>query len=222
MQNSTYTHIIWDWNGTLFDDAWLCIEIMNGMLARRHLPLLTPAYYEAIFDFPVIDYYRKVGFDFAVEPFERVSDEFIREYDRRMRECDLRAGAREILARGRARGLTQSILSAMNQEMLRGLIAHFDLADYFSDVVGLSDHHAFGKIELAQRWLAAQALEPGQILFVGDTTHDYEVAQALGAACVYIHSGHHSRERLAALGQRPIETLGDVHRLIDASGARPD
>jgi phosphoglycolate phosphatase len=136
-----------------------------------------------------------------------------------MRECDLRAGTRETLALGRARGLTQSILSAMKQDMLHDLIDHFDLADYFNDVVGLSDHHAFGKIELAQSWLAAQALEPGAILFVGDTTHDYEVAQALGAACVYIHSGHHSRERLAALGEQPIETLADVHRLIDASGA---
>ncbi|MDH5646585.1 MAG: hypothetical protein OEZ01_11285, partial [Candidatus Heimdallarchaeota archaeon] len=30
-----YEHIIWDWNGTLLDDAWLCVEIMNSMLAKR-------------------------------------------------------------------------------------------------------------------------------------------------------------------------------------------
>ena len=33
-------HIIWDWNGTLIDDAWLFVEIMNGELKDRHLPLI--------------------------------------------------------------------------------------------------------------------------------------------------------------------------------------
>ena len=27
--------ILWDWNGTLLDDTWLCIEIANQMLAAR-------------------------------------------------------------------------------------------------------------------------------------------------------------------------------------------
>ena len=30
-----YRHVIWDWNGTLLDDAWLCVEVLNGLLARR-------------------------------------------------------------------------------------------------------------------------------------------------------------------------------------------
>jgi phosphoglycolate phosphatase len=77
-----YKHIIWDWNGTLFDDAWLCIEIINAMLVRRGLTRLTPEEYEQIFDFPVRDYYSRIGFDFQVEPFEKLSDEFIDRYMR--------------------------------------------------------------------------------------------------------------------------------------------
>ena len=34
-----YTNIIWDWNGTLLDDAWLCVDVMNGMLKEHGLPL---------------------------------------------------------------------------------------------------------------------------------------------------------------------------------------
>ena len=45
--------MIWDWNGTLLDDAWLCREIMNGQLRKRGLPVLSVERYEAIFDFPV-------------------------------------------------------------------------------------------------------------------------------------------------------------------------
>ena len=44
-----YRHLIWDWNGTLLDDAWLCREIMNGQLRRRGLPELSTERYEEKF-----------------------------------------------------------------------------------------------------------------------------------------------------------------------------
>ena len=74
-------HVIWDWNGTLLDDAWLCREIMNGQLRKRGLPTLRAERYEAIFDFPVEGYYRKVGFDWKKESFEEAGTEFIVEYE---------------------------------------------------------------------------------------------------------------------------------------------
>lgn len=204
-------HIIWDWNGTLLDDAWLCVEIINTMLAQRSLPSLTHDTYERIFDFPVIDYYRKVGFDYSVEPFEKLSDEFIENYNRRVHECPLRAGAYETLAAGQAHGITQSILSAMKQETLAALVEHYGVRGYFTDIIGLADHHAAGKLELAQQWITAQTLPREKILLVGDTVHDYEVAQVLGVACVQIPSGHHSRARLAACGVPILESLAALY-----------
>jgi phosphoglycolate phosphatase len=211
MEPFKYKHIIWDWNGTLLDDAWLCVEIMNGMLARRRLPPLTMETYEQIFDFPVMDYYRKVGFDFAIDPFERLSDEFMGVYDRRVRECPLRHGAREILRAGHQRGVTQSILSAMKQETLVALIDHFDLRGYFTDLTGLDNHHAAGKLALAQTWIAAHDQRRADIVLVGDTVHDFEVAQALGVACMLIPGGHHSRARLAACGVPILAALAAVY-----------
>ena len=28
-------HIIWDWNGTLLDDRWLCVESINQALKKK-------------------------------------------------------------------------------------------------------------------------------------------------------------------------------------------
>ena len=205
-----YDHIIWDWNGTLFDDAALCVDIINGMLAQRGLPGLTGERYETIFDFPVRDYYRRAGFNFATDPFEGLSDEFISTYNRRVRECGLRDGTRDVLETARARGVTQSILSAMKHDTLNTLVAHFGLRDYFTDVVGLDNHHAAGKVDLARQWIAAQSLDPARMVLVGDTTHDHAVAQALGVACVQIPSGHHAPERLSASGAPLIHTLSEL------------
>ena len=62
MRLKNYRHLIWDWNGTLLDDAWLCRDIMNGQLRRRGLPVLSQEKYEEIFDFPVEKYYGAIVF----------------------------------------------------------------------------------------------------------------------------------------------------------------
>lgn len=210
MTDFPYQHIIWDWNGTLLDDAWLCIEIMNGMLTRRGLPGLTPSRYETIFDFPVEGYYRALGYDFEADPFETLSDEFMGQYNARMFECPLHDGAREALAAAGRLGFTQSVLSAMHEKQLLRLLDHLGVRDLFTDIVGLPDHHARGKVETGKRWIAGQAIPPGAMLFVGDTTHDYEVAAALGVDAALVHSGHHSRARLAATGARLLPSLADL------------
>ena len=57
----SYQHIIWDWNGTIFCDVDLGIEIMNGLLRQRGLPLLTRLSYRDQFTIPVKDYYARLG-----------------------------------------------------------------------------------------------------------------------------------------------------------------
>jgi phosphoglycolate phosphatase len=53
-----YSHIIWDWNGTLFNDTDWCINVINNMLQKRNLKTLESinAYHKA-FCFPIIHYY---------------------------------------------------------------------------------------------------------------------------------------------------------------------
>ena len=63
-----YNHIIWDWNGTLLNDRWLCVEAINQALNKRNLPMLTEGKYKDVFSFPVEDYYKKVGFDYINHP----------------------------------------------------------------------------------------------------------------------------------------------------------
>jgi phosphoglycolate phosphatase len=213
MIDSKYKHIIWDWNGTLFDDAWLCISVMNEILSRRGMMPMTPERYETIFDFPVMDYYRRAGFDFAVDPFEQLSDEFIEGYYDRFGDCKLRSGTVEVLDAGQEKGLTMSILSAMEQKALDKMMKHFELEHYFVTVDGLQNHHAAGKVEIAKRWIGESELSPDEIVYIGDTVHDYEVAEAIGIDCYLIHSGHHSVERLAVLGVPIIDKLSDLYQL---------
>jgi phosphoglycolate phosphatase len=200
MKPKKYRHIVWDWNGTLLDDAWLCADVMNGMLSQRNLPPITLSRYREIFDFPVKDYYRKLGFDFDKEPFETVGMDFMILYNRRQKECRLHAGAMQALEKIRSKGYLQSILSARQENELRKEVVSLDVSRYFENVLGLDDHYAHGKTDVGIRLLGAIAIPLSRLLFIGDTRHDAEVAKELGIDCILIPNGHQSEERIKGCG----------------------
>ena len=68
-----YTHIIWDFNGTILDDVQLGIRCVNTMLSKRGLPVLPDVEaYRQVFGFPIEAYYRRLGFDFEKEDYHTV------------------------------------------------------------------------------------------------------------------------------------------------------
>jgi len=210
MQSLKYAHIIWDWNGTLLNDAWLCVEVMNSMLSDRDLPTLSLQKYRTIFDFPVRDYYNKLGFDFTVEPFEAVGMEFMIMYNLRQNECSLYSEAPEVLETMKKKGYKQYILSAREENELKLETSKLGVAQYFDSVVGLKDHFAHGKSDIGKTLLSAINVPAEKIVFIGDTNHDAEVAASLGIDCILIPNGHHSEERILGCGVPVAYSLNEL------------
>ena len=207
MTLSRHRHIIWDWNGTLLDDLDYSIGVMNKLLAHRGLPLLDRERYHALFDFPVRGYYERLGFDYTRTSFEELSVEFIRGYDSQRLTCPLQPRAAAVLAAVQAAGLTQSILSAYRHESLHEIVGHFGLTSHFVRLAGLDNDHAHSKAELGAALVAAIGVAPREILLIGDTLHDFEVAQKLGVDCVLVAAGHHPAPRLRAVTDRVYDSL---------------
>tara|TARA_B100000029_G_scaffold516811_1_gene634801 strand:+ start:10060 stop:10713 length:654 start_codon:yes stop_codon:yes gene_type:complete len=205
-----YKHIIWDWNGTLLDDAWLCVEIMNSMLQERSLGTLDIDRYQRLFDFPVIDYYRRLGFDFSKESFEKSGTEFIKRYEMRQNELVLNEGVKDTLEKINLLGLSQSILSASSDVILQELTTRLGLRHYFVKVIGLDDHYAFGKLEKGKAWMKELKKNPDEVLLIGDTSHDFEVSKELNIDCILIPSGHYSKEKLLDLDVPLISSISQV------------
>jgi len=203
-------HIIWDWNGTLLDDKWLCIESINVLLERRGLKQLDISKYHEIFDFPVRNYYERAGFDFSKEPFETPALEFMDLYISKCFECSLNPGALQVLRSFHERGVSQSLLSASEEMLLIKMTNHFGIKEYFSAVTGLNHHYATGKVALGQQHLKRIQVHRDEIILVGDTCHDQEVAQYLGVKCILYTKGHFPEERLKSCGSEMINYLGDL------------
>jgi len=206
-----YKHVIWDWNGTLINDVWLVVDIMNKMLKKRNLPKIDAKKYREIFDFPVIKYYIKLGFDFSKESFEELTVEFIGEYYARFNECKLFDEAEEVLKKIRDRGIPQSILSASKEDVLTKKIKYYGIDKYFSRIIGLDNHYAESKIENGKKWIEELNLSPQEVLLIGDTIHDYDVSKHMGCDCLLIANGHQSYKRLAKLGVEVINSLREIN-----------
>ena len=202
--------IIWDWNGTLLNDLLLCVETINSLLEKRKLPILTDATYKEVFAFPVRDYYEKAGFDFSKEDFEIPAKEFTDQYNSKVNECGLHANVIEVLEQLRIDGKKQYILSAMKQDMLTTTLKQNNIYYFFEDIVGLDNHYAASKIERGKQLIRRNKIEKETALMIGDTEHDFEVAEELGIACILIADGHQSKKRLENTRAKVLNSLQEL------------
>jgi phosphoglycolate phosphatase len=214
MQNN-YSHIIWDWNGTLLDDVELCFSCINTLLINRGLPPIKDIYsYRDVFCFPVIDYYRRVGFDFDKEPFEINAAEFIALYHSDNSRFHLHESVTDVLSAIKNMGISQMILSASEINNLMLQIELLGVEQYFENIIGISNIYAESKLGIAQAYISEHKLDVSRIVLIGDTVHDNDVAKALGIDCILIANGHQNRQKLIDCGVPVLCKITDVWELL--------
>jgi phosphoglycolate phosphatase len=181
------------------------------MLSKRKLKIFAEkGDYHKVFSFPVIDYYREIGFDFDAEPFEELAVEYISLYH--SSPCKLHENAENVLSAIHAKGITQVILSASEINNLNAQISEFDIRKYFDEILGISDIYAGSKTEIGLDFIKQNKVK--NALLIGDTVHDFDTAKALGVDCALIANGHHSREKLLTLGVPVLEKIENVLELL--------
>ncbi|MFA7172740.1 MAG: HAD hydrolase-like protein [Kiritimatiellia bacterium] len=207
------THIIWDWNGTLLDDTRACVNAINSMLGVRGLPRLSVEQYRACFGFPVSDFYRKIGFVLEDEDWDAMARDFHAKFlaDSSMA---LHTQTRLVLEQINLRGMTQWILSASEQSILDLMLQEYELTDYFQRAMGVNNLYGNSKISIGRSMIAMAEVPHAEILLIGDSLHDYEVAQDLDIACALIAQGHQSFDRLLTCGAPVLRSLSEVPGFI--------
>ena len=209
-----YKHILWDWNGTLVDDVWLSVESINIVLDRYKMDRITIPQYLEIFTFPVIDYYKKLGFNFEKDHFEKVGTDFILQYTKNQFLPELHINSLDILSKIKRLEVSQSIVSAATQKMLDKMMEHHKLNNYFKYVVGQDNHYAYGKEEKVKKLIKNEKIKPTEVLYIGDTIHDFEVADNLRIDCLLLSHGHTSYSRLLKTGVHIFSNMKSLYNWI--------
>ena len=206
--------IIWDWNGTLLNDKELCVQSINKLLHDRSLPELSMDRYLNVFGFPVIDYYKRIGFNFDHEPFEIPANQFIEHYSSGINNCNLFSEVNSVLSSLHEMGIQQMVLSAMEQIKLEQSIANLNIDHYFEKISGLNHDYATTKEENGIRMIEENDIQTGKTVLIGDTTHDFEVAQRLNCRCILIAQGHQHKSILEQTGATVLNSLDKLPEII--------
>ena len=206
--------IIWDWNGTIVDDAFVFIKIMNSFLNERDLPLISLKDYQRFFVFPVKNYYINLGFDFTKESFEALSHEFISEYKKAMFSPGLVNGVRSLINSLNKEKITQAIVSAQENNLLKKAVNYYKLNKSFVCIQGTDNYKAVGKIDIAQKVFNTHLKSSKKTILIGDTEHDAEVAKALCIDCCLVSYGHSSKERLEKTGFPVVSSVSELQTML--------
>lgn len=200
--------IVWDWNGTLLDDNHASLRALNTILSRRSLPEVDLGYYRRNFAFPVANFYSRLGVRINEEDWDALAQEYHDAYH----ESSLRlaADAREALELAAASGIPQAVVSAMREDYLVADMDRFGIRDFFHSVLGTDNLDGCSKLSRMKDF-ASQAPRR-RFVVIGDSLHDWEAAEAIGARCVFYAGGSHDPSRLRHLG--PVaQTLCEAVRL---------
>lgn len=208
-----YDRFIWDFNGTILDDVSACIESANELLARYGLePMKTLEKYYSVFGFPIIDYYKRIGFDFDKVDYSVLAHEWVDIYLEKVKKAPLRDGVEDTVKKIKELGIKQTILSMTESEMLKRQVEMLGISDLFDEIIGKKDIYASEKLALAGACRENHKSE--KLLYIGDTTHDAESAKIIGADCVMLSGGHESYEVLRKNGNEIITNVRDLLSLV--------
>lgn len=206
--------VIWDWNGTLLNDVEYCLGIINNLLIDNQLKPLTLAEYRNVFTFPVKDYYQKAGFDFNKKSFEELGKIFIDNYEKHKYSLKLFDGAIETLEYFESIGIEQYLLSAYKQDNLEEILEHFNIKKFFKKIKGLDNIYAGGKEQLGIELRKEIHFSNDEIILIGDSLHDSDVAEKIDVQTILISNGHQSAEKLRSDGKLVIYDIKSLKEII--------
>ena len=201
-----YTYCIWDFNGTILDDVELGMNSVNTLLAERGIPIIpSKDEYRKKFDFPIIDYYRELGFDFSRDPYEELADLWVELYMRDLDSAKIFDDLIPTLDFFEKVGVRQVVLSASERDMLTKQLEGLGIADRFEEIMGIDNIYGDSKLALAVDWKTRHPDE--KVMLIGDTTHDFKTAEILGADCFIVCAGHQCKERFCGITENIYPSL---------------
>ena len=209
-----YDYLVLDFNGTIIDDVDLCLNILNHLLEERNYKKVSLEEYKHIFTFPIKKYYINAGFDLEKYSFTSISCEFISLYQKASLNCKLYEGINELIDKCNNNRIKVVLLSASQIDNLKEQTDHFGLSEKFEAILGTSTIEAASKVEIGKNYFKDK--QDKKILFVGDTTHDAEVASAIGADALLITHGHQARDIL--LKANPLKVIDSFKEVEDILG----
>lgn len=210
--------VAFDFNGTLIADTWPILEGVNEVLSTFGKKPLTHKEFLEHFDVPVSIAYKKHGLDpDSIENgHQKISQIFHPFYENKAAKIRTRANARKVLKYLKKEEIKSIVFSNHTQYGVSRQLKRLGLEPYLAAVLSNPERHTAlvkrSKEEKLKSYLVAKKLRPSEILIVGDTIEEVQIARNLGATVCSITHGNCSTARLKAA--KPDYLINNLKEII--------
>ena len=214
-------HVVWDWNGTLFDDLDIVVAAVNVSLRAVGAGPIDADRYREVYQRPLHRFYETLlGRPVPPEEMVSIDSDFHDAYHALLDQARLTVDARRAVDLVAARGQTQSVLSMWWHDRLLPAVRYFALDDYMLAVDGhrgpagaSKQNHLARHVEQLVRLFPGRVQSRGMTV-IGDVTDDADAARAVGVGCVLYDGGSQPRAALEATGAPVASSLIEAVEMV--------
>jgi phosphoglycolate phosphatase-like HAD superfamily hydrolase len=212
-------HVVWDWNGTIFDDAELTMSVTSDNFQKAGFGPVTKEAFQAAYRRPLRDFYHDLaGGPLTEAQWQELNDRWHEEYERRAAGVRLAAGVEDALAFVAAQRWTQSLLSMYPQEGLLEFVNTHNLEPVFTRIDGTRNNTSWRpKTEYLAAHVETIAVEPESVILVGDTEDDMIAARQVGIRAILYDGGMHPSDTLDTRHEVVARNMAEVIELLAAT-----
>lgn len=210
--------LVFDWNGTLLDDASALLETTNAILNRFGHAAIDMNTFREHCDVPLSLLYCSLGMstDEVAAIDQDGSAIFHDTYEPLASKAELRAGARSMLELARQQAASSIIVSNHIVDPLRSQLRRLEIDGYIDDVIAFesraTQYQSMSKGERLRLYMQKNNIEPASTFIIGDMPVEIDIARNLGLTSISITGGFVSEWRLRAA--RPDYTVEHHHELL--------
>lgn len=211
--NLKYICVVWDWNGTIVDDVNASLLSVNDMLIERNLPTINLEQYHSYLDTPIYKFYEHL-FNLNEISFDVIQKEFDKGYNEHIDNNPVNGGAVEIMQMLQSNGVKQVIVSSSNQSIVSNGANRLGIAQFMTCISGSGDYTVGSKVERAVGVINRITDNYAKVVIIGDTLHDCQLADEIGADCILLSTGHQSKIDLLSTGKPVIDNLYELKKYL--------
>jgi phosphoglycolate phosphatase len=190
--------LVFDWDGTLVDSAQAIVESLQGACTDLGFEPPTDERARHIIGLGLIDALRSAIPYVPESEYRRIVDRYRTHFLARDGNLQLFPGVRAGLDALVSRGYLLGIATGKSRRGLERALDSVGLRHCF--VASRCADEGFTKPHpgMLEAVMSELAVEPGQTLMVGDTTHDLQMADNAGVRAVAVSYGAHPKSQLVA------------------------
>ncbi|MER9216196.1 HAD hydrolase-like protein [Mesorhizobium sp. M0663] len=210
--------LVFDWNGTLLNDADAFLQTTNAILSRFGRAAIDMHTLREQCEVPLSILYRNLGMsESEVAEVENDDSAFFHDmYEPLASKADLREGARRILETARQQAVSTIILSNHIVEPLRTQLRRLRIDDCVTEVLAFesraTQYKSMSKGDRLGVYMQTNNLSAESTFIIGDMPIETDIARNLGLISISITGGFVSESRLQAA--QPDYIIHDHHKLL--------